>query len=330
MELSHLKGVIPKKSGLTDFLFTIVTERHFEEKEILYAIETAEHEMLRNGTVAVGDICNNSFTIEQKKKRNLWYHNFIEVSGFAPLISNERFQRGIDIYNLFAAVLPSNSIVPHAPYSVSPELFTLINDFPGNEILTIHSQEATAENEFFEKKQGDLLRMFEKMKIDISFFSPPGKSSLQAILSFLKKTRSLILVHNVETSERDIESALSKFKSPDTDLSYCLCPNANLYISDTLPDVNKFINYSCNIVLGTDSLASNDQLSILEEMKTLHKHFPGIKLEILLGWATINGAKALGCDDTFGSFEKGKKPGIVLIESSESNNISGSTSRRIL
>ena len=68
-----------------------------------------------------------------------------------------------------------------------------------------------------------------------------------------------------------------------------------------------------NIVLGTDSLASNHQLSILEEIKTIRLAFQDISLETCLQWATINGARALQLQSLMGSFEKGKKPGVNLI-----------------
>ena len=88
---------------------------------------------------------------------------------------------------------------------------------------------------------------------------------------------------------------------------------------------------ACDIVLGTDSLASNHQLSILEEMKTLQQHFPELKLAAMLQWATINGAKALQMDDTLGSFEKGKQPGVVLIEGITNGQLNeASSSKRIL
>jgi aminodeoxyfutalosine deaminase len=70
-------------------------------------------------------------------------------------------------------------------------------------------------------------------------------------------------------------------------------------------------------VLGTDSLASNWSLSIMDEIKTLRKSFPTIPLEEMLTWATSNGAEALGFDSELGSFEKGKTPGIVLINEAE-------------
>jgi len=317
LELSHMKGLIPKQTGLVDFILKVVNERHFEDEQILSAIENAENEMLQNGIVAVGDICNNTFTIQQKIKGRLQYHNFIEASGFPPAVAEMRFKRAVDFYNTYASSLPANSIVPHAPYSVSPEMFSMINEFPGNNLITIHNQEAAAENELFEKGNGDFLRLYEKMGIDISFFKPSQKTSLQTWLPNITKEQSIILVHNVVTTEFDMELSNSKFRAQNSKLFFCLCPNANLYINNVLPDVNMLMPYTDNMVLGTDSLASNEQLSILEEIKTLQKNFKNIKLMTMLQWATSNAAKALQLDKTLGSFERGKQPGLVLIEKAE-------------
>lgn len=95
---------------------------------------------------------------------------------------------------------------------------------------------------------------------------------------------------------------------------FCLCPNANEYISNKLPDVDLFFNEDCNVVFGTDSLASNDELSIWSEIKTIQNSFPQISISNLLKSATSNGAKALKIEDKYGSFEKGKQPGVILIQ----------------
>jgi cytosine/adenosine deaminase-related metal-dependent hydrolase len=71
------------------------------------------------------------------------------------------------------------------------------------------------------------------------------------------------------------------------------------------------------IVLGTDSLASNHQLDILEEMKTLQQHFPLLPTATLLQWATSNGAEVLQMDGILGSFDTGKQPGVVLVSDIE-------------
>lgn len=314
LELSHMKSHIPKHTGLVDFVFKIVTERHFEEEEILTAIKNAEQEMMQNGIVAVGDICNNTLTIPQKSKKNIYYHNFIETSGFPPAVSTQRFQRSVDLYDNYSKASLANSIVPHAPYSVSPEMFKMINDFPNNNLLTIHNQEISAENELFEYKSGAFLNMYEKMNIDISFFTPSGKTSLQTYLPYFTKQQTVILVHNVATSAKDIEFITLQTRTDKQQVYYCLCPNANLYISNKLPDVNLFVEQQFDIVLGTDSLASNDQLSILAEINTLRNAFPNLQIASVLQWATMNAAKALGIENEYGSFEKGKKPGVVLID----------------
>jgi len=323
LELSHMKGHIPKHTGLVDFVLKVVNDRHFSTEEILTGIEKAENEMLQNGIVAVGDICNNTLSIPQKRRSRLQYHNFIEASGFIPAVANTRFEQSRLILEEYQGAVPGqrSTLSPHAPYSVSPELFALINELPGNHLLTIHNQEASAENEFFENGTGNMLRMYRQMGIDISFFKPSRRSSLQTWLSNFTKDQSIILVHNVHTSAADL--LFLKFQASNGKPGYrtgrlqtflCLCPNANLYIGNTLPDVNLLMQHTDDIVLGTDSLASNDGLSILAEIKTLKQNFKIIDLAVFLKWATINGAKALQVDDKLGSFETGKQPGVILID----------------
>jgi cytosine/adenosine deaminase-related metal-dependent hydrolase len=316
LELSHLKGHIPKHTGLVNFVFKVINERHFADEEILAAIENAENEMLQNGIVAVGDICNNILSISQKTKERIQYHNFIEASGFVPAFAKNRFNKSLEILREYCSQLTAHNstLCPHAPYSVSPQVFGMINNFPNNNLLTIHNQETAAENEFFEKSSGDFLRLYKQMGIDISFFKPSGKTSLQTWLPHFTKEQTIILVHNVCTSEEDLEFIKRTTNNYQRTTFFCLCPNANLYISNTLPDVSMLMKHTDNIVLGTDSLASNDQLSILEEIKTLQNNFKELDLVTLLKWATSNGARALQRDERLGSFDKGKQPGVLLIE----------------
>ena len=333
IELSHLKGLIPEHTGLVDFVFKIIMQRQADEEIILQAIRNAEDEMLKKGIVAVGDICNTKYSITQKKLKQLLYHNFIEVTGFVPTTAQQRLNAAEDIYRQFAEISPSHtSLVPHAPYSVSPALFELVNNFGSNHLLTIHNQETPEEDIFFETGTGDFLRLYKQLGIDISFYKPTGKSSLQSVLPFFNKGQQLILVHDVTTTANDIAFSGEQVTNKKLkEIFWCLCPNANLYISNMLPMLTELTNNSCNIVLGTDSLASNHQLSILDEMKTLGRYFPQLTLTQLLQWATINGAKALQMENLLGSFETGKKPGVILMEGIINFAITDSTSvKRIL
>ena len=364
LELSHMKGLIPEKTGLVDFVFKVVTERHFDDEEILETIAKAEDEMLASGIVAVGDICNNTLTLPQKLKRRLAYYNLIEVSGWLPQIAEQRFQRSKMYYDEFDGewamgngqwaiseeeketteqVLQSISnwqletgnrqpatgnwklqtaLTPHAPYSVSEDLWNLLQPFFTGKTISIHNQETSFEDELFAQNKGDFLRMYQLMRIDNSFFKPTGKSSLQSYFPKLANAKNVILVHNTFTRQEDVTYGLQLAAKRSQQLFWCLCPNANLYIEDKVPPVDMLVKNNCTIVLGTDSLASNWSLNLLDEMKTIQKHFPAISTEQLLQWATLNGAKALQMDTILGSFEKGKKCGVVLIENANERKLS--------
>jgi len=313
LELSHMKGLIPEKTGLVDFVFKVVTERHHSDEEILLAIEKAEDVMLENGIVAVGDICNNSLTIPQKKKQRLSYYNFIEASGWLPSVSQTRFESAKKLLDEFSLLNEQCSIVPHAPYSVSENLWKEIQPYFSDKVVSIHNQETAFEDEFFLKGSGEFLRMYEMMKIDNSHHAPTNKSSLQSHFDKLAKAKNVLLVHNTFTKQEDIDYVKLQTSNSKLQTFFCLCANANKYIEDALPPIVLLEKNNCEIVLGIDSLASNLSLNILDEIKTILETYPLIPLPEVLQWATINGAKALQMDEQLGSFEKGKKPGVVLI-----------------
>jgi aminodeoxyfutalosine deaminase len=313
LELSHMKGLIPEKTGLVDFVFKVVTARNHSEEEIFSAIEKAEDEMLANGIVAVGDICNNSLTIPQKKKQRLSYYNFIEASGWLPSTSQMRLERAKKLLGEFSMLNMPCSIVPHAPYSVSENLWEELQLYFSNKVISIHNQETAFEDEFFLQGTGDFLRMYEMMNIDNSHHAPTNKSSFQSYFDKLAKAKNAILVHNTFTKEKDIQYMQLQTANYKLQTFFCLCANANKYIEDAFPPIALLVKNNCEIVLGTDSLASNRSLNILDEIRTILKTYPLIPLPEVLQWATINGAKALQMDEQLGSFEKGKKPGVVLI-----------------
>ena len=329
LELSHMKGRIAPGSGMVDFLLGVMKQQNFPAEEVQQAIADAEAAMLGSGIVAVGDICNTPDTIGQKSNGRLLYRNFIETMGFIPATAPQRFAFGKSVYDQFEARFPGmNSLVPHSPYSVSPALLKLIAEMPGNNLVSIHNQESDAETAFLLHGTGDMHRLYEFLGIDLSFYNPPGKSAPQLMLPAFSKAQQLILVHDVHTSAADLEW-MEKKQEELPEIFMCLCPNANLYIGNGLPEVEMMRSSGVRLVTGTDSLSSNNELNILEEIKTIAHHFPSIPLAELLQWATLNGAMALGFEKMIGSFEKGKLPGVVLIEKC-GDGIANATSRRLL
>jgi cytosine/adenosine deaminase-related metal-dependent hydrolase len=318
LELSHMKDLIPEKTGLVDFVYQIINGRHHPKEEIEEAIKNAQLEMYNNGIIAVGDICNDSATLAQKQNRKIKYYNFIEVLGWLPSVAQSRFDKAREMYDLFAsqtsATRNHNSVVPHASYSVSGDLWHQIQPYFKNKVVSIHNQETIFEDDFFKVGKGDFVRMYELMKIDNTHHKPTNKSSLQSYFHYLTEAKNIILVHNTFITQNDLDYIRDAHHYNSFNTFFCLCINANQYIEDALPPVDLFINNNCDIVLGTDSLASNRSLSIADEMKTIHKFFPAVTINELLKWATINGARALNMHDQLGSFESGKKPGVIQFD----------------
>ncbi len=320
LELSHLFNVIPPHTGLHHFVEKVIQSRGATQEVVLEAMKQADQQMLRNGIVAVGDISNSIVSKAVKLSSELYYHTFVEILGFDPEKASDIMKRGEELKSAFEPL--SASINPHAPYSVSKELFAEIRRYSSStaNLISIHNQETADENLFFEKKQGAFLKLYALLGLNIDFFKASGKTSLQTVLPELPSGKTL-LVHNTLTTAADVEIA----KAAHQKLYWCLCPNANLYIENRLAAVKMLQDAGVKLTLGTDSLASNHQLSILAEMCTLQQNIklakdpaaqqhPYLSFEDLLRWGTLNGAEFLGISEQYGSFEPGKKPGVNLIQ----------------
>jgi len=316
LELSHLRGRIEQHTGLIGFVQEVMKMRGSDEYSMVPAMLDAEREMFENGIVAVGDIANQLVSNGIKRESPIYYHTFLEVMGFNPETAGAAIARALEFKDKFED-LPL-SIVPHAPYSVSKQLFDELKRINGElgGPFSMHNQESSEENRFFEEKKGGFLELYEFLGLDIGFYEPSGKSSLQTVLPYLSPELKTLLVHNTFSSAGDVDLALAKHPL----LYWCLCPNANLYIENRLPDVDLLRAARLRITLGTDSLASNTGLSIFAEMQTLQNNFK-IPLAELIAWGTWNGAEFLGIEDRFGSLSPGKKPGLNLLDYEEADGV---------
>lgn len=301
LELSHLEGIAEKGKGFLNFVGAVKQRNEFTKAQIQIAIENAEKQMINNGIVAVGDICNSDDTLFQKSKKNLQYYNFIEIFGVKNEQSEKIIEEGIDLRDRFRALGQSATIVPHAPFSVPPKLMQLIaNNFDAQDhTLSIHLQETEAENNLFEQKKGLLFDWLNNIGSTADIWK--NRNSSKDVLEELENQK-ILLVHNTFAKKQDL-----------TKNYYCTCPKANLYIDNTLADYSIFNPEK--LCVGTDSLASNNALSILEELKII-KENSNFDLNTLLKIACKNGAAALGFEN-LGTFEKGKNPGVNLIQNLE-------------
>ena len=329
LELSHLKGEIPSGSGLPDFLKNVMGRRATEAEQVKAAAERADRWMKANGIVAVGDIMNTDAALNVKHESSIKYHHFLEVMGVSKFRSEQTFTWACTMYDQLKET--SNcSVVPHAPYSVCSTLLNAVKKHAeaNHGIYTIHHAETPSERDLVRSLSGDLYNVLSSFGIDYSAFDLVGDDSFSAIERFLPSGQNVLLVHNTCMDNHQILVA----QKSNFNLFWVLCPKSNLYLEQKMPDINLLREYGCKIALGTDSLGSNTTLSILEEMKIISEYYPSLGLDELVLWACLNGAEALRLDDEIGSIEKGKKPGINLIQNLDlkSMKLTGQSAIKVL
>lgn len=322
MELSHMLGKVDTGTQLIPFIKNVVERRGTSAGIIQEAIQKASDEMYQNGIVAVGDISNVVDTFAQKHEDQLRYYTFVECFDF---LQEQNAQAEYDKYKAVYDEAPQEtggnqrSCVPHAPYSVSERLFELINacnQDQGQLTISIHNQETVPENDLFMKGTGDFVDFYGGFGISLDKFEATKQPSIHYALAHMDPKHRTLFVHNTLSTRADIAAA----QAWSEHVYWATCPNANLYIENRLPNYQAFIDEGARLTIGTDSLTSNWQLSILEEMKAIAKYQSYVSFEQMVTWATLNGAKALGFDKDFGSIELGKSCGLNLL-SLENNQL---------
>ncbi len=311
LELSFLKGKITEGTGLAGFIQELIPARSASKEEIFSAAQNADAEMVANGIVLVGDISNNASSIEVKRNSRIHYHSFIEIYDLNPEKAFEAFDAGKKLWKHFKSEGLSASITPHASYSVSAKLLKLIGDFAyeNDSLLTIHNQESNGENEMFIDGSGSFIEALNKISGAYTNWKATGFRSLASVFVHLPKCNKIEFVHNTYTAKDDVRWA----HLYNLFVWWCICPNANLYIENRLPDIEMFRNEVAKVCIGTDSYASNKSLSILDELSSIQMEYRHISTQELIKWATMNGADFFGLQKQYGSFEKGKRPGVNFI-----------------
>ncbi|WP_164111068.1 MULTISPECIES: amidohydrolase family protein [Sphingobacterium] len=309
LELSHLIGKISQEQGLVKFITEVMSNRGADDDVVREAMIAADRAMYDSGIQAVGDHVNSAISASVKEASKIAYHTFVEILG----LNDEEVNRKIDEARELEFHFDSShaSITLHSPYSCSKALFKAFKKSVSDDnIISIHNQESEEENKLFRYKTGDFLEFYKQIGFSADDFKAQARNSVQTYMSYLPTGNKIILVHNTFTSLKDLDF----IRRMGRDVVMCLCPKANLYIEGTLPKVSILEQNGCEIAIGTDSLASNDTLDILDELKTLHKHFADLDFIKTIQWATINGAKALSLEESLGSLEVGKTPGLLLVK----------------
>ncbi len=176
----------------------------------------------------------------KRKREIIRYYNFIEVSGWNPEIAQTRFEKSKFYYNEFIKKNLTASMVPHAPYSVSGNLWGKITPFFSGKVVTIHNQETKYEDQFFLEGSPEFEKMYKMMNIDNSFYMPQKLRSIETYFKNLSAASSVILVHNTFTTQEDVDYINRNKPLHPVGFILPLCQCKSLYRKHTATRRNAF------------------------------------------------------------------------------------------
>ncbi len=309
----YLKSLLPltKRETFFDWIAKVISkDTGTSEEEIQKAALKGVQQLRENGTAAVGDITSDSFTISFLEDAGLAAVCFLEVVGFVPEEAETIYQENLSLPdNLKKPAKFPCYISPHSPYSVSRDLLARIARTRSR--VSFHLAESEDEVEFLKKGHGKMEELLKSLGKWDPAWKPPGISPLRYFHEIGLLHEKAIAVHMVWVEEEDYP-VLDKTKP-----NICLCPRSNDRLNNGLPPVYDYQKMGINLCLGTDGLGSNNDLSILNEMKYLKKCFPKLEDKVILRMGTLGGAIALGLEKKLGTIEPGKGNKFAIVDSGE-------------
>ena len=316
LELSYLRGRVPHTEKFLDWIRTIMAARRnypdAADPHIVDAARAAIAEMRASGTGLVGDISNTLVTAPLLRETSMPAQIFYELLRFnaseAESITGEARAKAD------AAEDPNGdvrvSLAPHAPYSVSPALFTAIRadlDAHSGQVTSVHLGESPEEVEFIRRGSGPWRVLLEELGVWTDAWEAPGVSPVAYLeqLGFLD--RRVVAVHGVQFDGDDLNRLRSR------DMTIVSCPRSNQHVGVGAPPLEAFYAMNVNVAFGTDSLASAPDLNMFAELTEARRLAPRVSARTLLESATHCGAMALGFGDRYGTLEAGKRAQIIAV-----------------
>ena len=311
LDLTHLHNFIKYNGDYTEWIRQLVNaKKEWTESEYLSSIRSGIKNSLESGTTTVADITRNGLALEELQKSNIRKTLFYELIDFNP----DSAESTIDSFkNIISKVkhddLLSIGIFPHAPYTVSEELYRIsktVSDELGLSIAT-HISETIDEANFLTRGAGNfasLLRDFDMLKE----WKPPGLRPVNYMKNIGFLENGCILVHCNYLTGEEVDHI------EESNSTIVFCPRSHKYFRHKDHPFYMLGNRNINIALGTDSLASNDSLSILDEMKYIYTQHKTSKPKDILYMGTIAGATALRLDNKIGKLEEGYAADIAVID----------------
>ena len=311
LDLTHLHNFIKYNGDFTDWIRQLVNaKKEWTESEYLSSIRSGIKSSLESGTTTVADTTRNGLALEELQKSNIRKTLFYELIDFNPDSAESTIDNFKNIIgNVKQNDLLSIGIFLHAPYTVSEELYRIsktVSEESGLSIAT-HISETIDEANFLTRGAGNfvsLLKDFDMLKD----WKPPGLRPVNYMKNIGFLENGCILVHCNYLKGEEVDHI------EESNSTIVFCPRSHKYFRHKDHPFYMLGNRDINVALGTDSLACNDSLSILDEMKYIYTQHKTSKPQDILYMGTIAGATALRLDNKIGKLEEGYDADIAVID----------------
>jgi aminodeoxyfutalosine deaminase len=308
LELSWMRNQVPPARSMPQWVERLMALRRTVGHEPSEPIADAIRESRAAGTVLFGDVTNTLASYEPLASSGMSAAVFRELLGF-NVADPDGTVKGAQaqLEKLRPVARLRSSVVPHAPYSVSPALLRAIADASKDALVSIHLGESPEELDFLESGGGAWRSLLTSLGVWTDQWRPPRRGPVDYVASHGLLNQRLLAVHCVHLTERELAMLA------EAGASVVTCPRSNQWVGAGVPPIESFYRSGVRVAVGTDSLASVGDLNVFSELRLMRQIAPGIPAREILASATRHGADALGFGDTLGTIEPGKRAELITV-----------------
>jgi cytosine/adenosine deaminase-related metal-dependent hydrolase len=310
LELTWMAGRLPQAPTMPEWAQQLVRLRAAERADEVEASARGVEQSMACGTGVVGDVSNSLASCGPLSRSPLRAVVFHEVLGFSADAPARRAGAAADRARAAQAPNVDVTLAAHAPYSVSPALFREIAcaaDDLRSGLTAVHLAESPEEVEFLRRGTGPWRSVLERLGAWTDRWEVPQCGPVEYLerVGFLRP--GVLVVHGVQLMPAELDQLAAAGATLVT------CPRSNRRLGVGDPPVAAMLAAGVDVAVGTDSLASNDDLSVFAELHALRQLVPEVPARRLLGLATRDGARALRVDEDFGVIAPGRRAMLLAV-----------------